>query len=404
MFASAEGMFGMGRAVLKGPCPESLDAAQCGLYGAALASKALPLLQRAEQLRAVAAEADGWSRKEQRGLAKLAESVAAALAAAKERGAVPEPPKPDGPWVAVRYGAWFHGGGTKARETGWEHPEFRPPNRMLLVSDQLPESGRVRVASVGYERGHCLERGPVGQAWRLELEVDVRDLVFVTTTRLKARFDDGTGYDLPPGVALDAENRPISRDVVVPVVVAEDTRTLVWRARGIHVEDDGTADWMPVEIPLTVGGKPTPVHDDGPEVPLDAVETKDGRTLVTFETVCGRVTAELGGELPPPETGSGGLGGIFGSMSQSGRVRVAPGDVWWPDGSRAGKLTETRSFLVDEVESKDGTSCGDVRLGYLHYPDGVPEDGALRVCVPDERVTPAEPSPGLEDLLKKSDQ
>jgi len=403
VFALAEGMFGMGRAVLRGACPKSLNEAQCGVYRTALASKALPLLLRADDLRAVAAGAEGWSRKEERRLTGLEEGLAGAVATARERGAKEKPKKRDGLWVAVRHGAWYFGGGTKARETGWPAPQLRTPDRLLLLDDGIAESGRVRVASVPYEKGHCLQRGPVGGAWELELEVDVADLAWVNHVPLKETFEDGTSYDLPPGVSLDPSFRPVSRNVVVPFAATMEQRARAWRSTGIHVPDDGSADWMPIEIPLTMDGEPVPIHDDGPEIPLDAVETEDGETLVTFETVCGTVKARLGGELPPKEGGGGGMGGLLGSLNPGERVRLAAGEVWWPDGSRAGTLTEARTFTPAEVASNEGRSCVEVRLGYLYYPDGVPEDGALTVCVPDERVTPAERQPSLDDLLKKAE-
>ena len=61
------------------------------------------------------------------------------------------------------------------------------------------------------------------------------------------------------------------------------------------------------------------------------------------------------------------------------------------DGSVAGRLVESRSFWSDEVEAEGDLRCARVRLGYLYYEDGVPEDGALRMCVPASRVS--EPKP-----------
>lgn len=291
----------------------------------------------------------------------------------------------DGPWVAVRHGAWFHApDGQKARITGWAHPEERPPTRLRWISEN---NGRVTVevprptkVSDGF---HCLGSGPMSDAFTVRLQVDVADLVPVTSRELSWTFDDGTRIALPVGVPVDEDGHPRVHDALLPVIVDERFQRRKWKALPIARPYENSVAEVPLDTRLTVDGKALVIERDQKAIYPKAIEPRDGATFVALRSSCGEVVAKADGEVasePLPKVGV--LGGIEGLGGKGSALWVleSGAPLRWPDGRPAGTMSGLRYVRERDLIEHGDLRCVDEQLGSLYHEDGPPKDGVFRLC------------------------
>jgi len=378
----ADGELGFGRALLKAPCPDSLDEGQCLTYRMHLADKAAVWLRRALDAAHQAHHAKP-PRKAHASIASLKDTLDGLLADAHALA----PPGADGPWIAVREDAWFHApDGQKARVSGWAHPEERPPIRVRFVEDR-GDRVLVEVAPKISDQSmyHCLGGGPLRATWRVRLEVDADDVVLVTAQPIDATYDDGTAVHLPKGVPVDADGHPRVHDALLPIVVPELHRARTWESRGTYSPFLPSAARIALDSVLHLNGEPITIDRDQKYVMPRGWDTRDGVTYATFRSSCGEVVTKVIEGEPLGEDPSM-LGGILGRLGEGfGTTFTLPAGaaLTWTDGSDAGATTTRVQVDGAELEQVDGRRCTRARMGYLHYGQDVPDDVDLLLCSDD---------------------
>jgi hypothetical protein len=156
---------------------------------------------------------------------------------------------------------------------------------------------------------------------------------------------------------------------------------------------EGTGfDFLGPATPLSLGVRPlTRPPLDRRGRPIREIQRlnvgPDGLARIGLDSPCGQVNLLSPGEpdaVPDPDATGGIVGGVVGGVvgGQDSIALKAGTALWWPEGGRAGTLTEDRwlSAAAFPIEA-DGRRCLDLALGAPEPGEADRPDRQLKLCV-----------------------
>ncbi len=292
------------------------------------------------------------------------------------------------------------------------------------VMQLLGEEGDfARVANLQYLDGTCSNYGTHQHAYGFQLELYVAraDLAPVLHRRTQIDFDDGTGVDLDPGVALRTGT---CADETCGVLARVDGVLLDLEIPEGHVDrwyspdaTRGVGNWTGERIrlsaPILLDGRPVE-RLDGHHTLQDVRnrEPLPSGALVTVDGMCGNYRFAVGEDAFVDSSDAQGLLALLGSMGGGTQVdamaHVVPAGtpMEHPDGSPAGRVVDEQVFFTGGLEPLpgDGTDrlCTSLLLGGGFDSLAPMEERTLPLCFQPghvRREMRKREDPGLDSLF-----